>query len=303
MRIGYKYGIINHMLKLIKEDLKMKNIIDAIINLVSNPILEIKDVYSNKNRANGVGDALEEYIKDLFAGTFECDNEIERLEKISESFSYLGNNSNPPDMMLKKGDAIEVKKIESNNSALALNSSYPKHKLYANSRMITPACRKAESWDEKDMIYAVGIVKSNALKHLCMVYGIDYCASSEIYERIKNTIKNGVEVIPHIELEETNELGKLKKVDPLGITYLRVRGMWGIENPFKVFEYVYKRDMEKEFNFMAIINNDKYNSFHNTEELEVLATSNNGLSLSDIKIKNPDNPAKLIDAKLITFEL
>ncbi len=39
------------------------------------------------------------------------------------------------------------------------------------------------------MIYVVGIVKSNLLKHLCMVYSRDYCASNEIYERIKSTIK------------------------------------------------------------------------------------------------------------------
>lgn len=41
--------------------------------------------------------------------------------------------------------------------------------------------------------------------------------------------------IPNISLTDTRELGKLNKVDPLGITYLRIRGMWGIENPFQVF--------------------------------------------------------------------
>ena len=63
--------------------------------------------------------------------------------------------------MLRNGDAIEVKKIESLSSALALNSSYPKHKLYCNSSMISTACREAEQWSEKDMIYAVGVVEKN----------------------------------------------------------------------------------------------------------------------------------------------
>ena len=85
----------------------------------------------------------------------------------------------------------------------------------------------------------------------------------------------------------------------MGITYLRVRGMWGIENPFKVFEYVYKRDFSKQFNFMCIINNDKYNTFANRSELEAIENSN--LHITDIQIKNPDNPAKLKKAKLITF--
>ena len=91
-----------------------------------------------------MGDALEEYIKDIFAGTYAITDEQKRLEKISETFSYLGNNSNSPDAMLRKGDAIEVKKIENSNSSLALNSSYPKHKLFADSTMISNHCRDAE---------------------------------------------------------------------------------------------------------------------------------------------------------------
>lgn len=279
----------------------MSNIINAIINLVKNPVYELKEVYAGKNRANNAGDALEEYVKDLFANTFNCADENERNQKISEIFSYTGNNSNPPDAMLKNGDAIEIKKIETNNSALALNSSYPKHKLYANSPMISGACKNAENWTEKDIIYTVGIVQENKLKHLCMVYGIDYCASNETYEKIKTTIKSGIETIPNIELAETDELGKLKKVDPLGITYLRIRGMWGIENPFKVFNYVFERDMSKDLNFMAIINLNKYDSFNNKKELERLAESNSNLNIKNVKIKNPDNPAKLNNAKLISF--
>lgn len=281
----------------------MANIINAIINLVNNPVSELREIYARKNRANSAGDALEEYVKDLFAGTFSNDNESDRLKKISDTFSYLGNDSNPPDALLKNGDAIEVKKIESNNSALALNSSYPKHKLFSSSNMISNACREAETWSEKDIIYVIGVVQKNQLKHLSMVYGLDYCASSETYERIKSTIKNGIETIPNIELAETNELGKLNKVDPLGITYLRIRGMWGIENPLKVFKYVYRRNMDENFNFMCIINDDKWNSFENAKELIQLSTIKETLIVSNVEVKNPDNPAQLRKAKLIKFSI
>ena len=87
------------------------NIINAILNLVNHPVTQLVNDYQSRNRANNAGDALEEYIKDLFAGTFDF-AETERLEKLSQVFSYLGNNSNPPDAMLRCGDAIEVKKIE-----------------------------------------------------------------------------------------------------------------------------------------------------------------------------------------------
>lgn len=89
----------------------------------------------------------------------------------------------------------------------------------------------------------------------------------------------------------------------MGITYLRVRGMWGIENPFSVFNYVYKRDYSKKFNFMAIINDEKYYSFGNYAELEKLCENIKSLNIENIRIKNPNNPAQLKNAKLITFSI
>lgn len=229
--------------------------------------------------------------------------ENERLERISDVFSYLGNNSNPPDAMLRGGDAIEVKKIETDGAALALNSSYPKHIVKASSPMISNACKVAEKWKEKDIIYAVGVVRNNNLKHLCMVYGLDYCASDECYSRIRATIKKGVESIPGIEFAESRELGHINKVDPLGITYMRVRGMWGIENPWSVFSYIYRRDMTKVFTFMCIINKTKWDTFENTGDLLELENTVQALNVENVRIKNPDNPAQLIDAKLITFNV
>ena len=247
-----------------------KNIIDAIINIVKNPIVELKEYSISHNRANSVGEALEEYVKDIFSGTlFETDKN-KRMEIISEVFSYLGNTNNPPDSILRDGDAIEVKKIENKSSSLALNSSYPKAKLYSNSSMITDACRNCEEWKEKDIIYAIGTCEKNKLTSLIFVYGEDYAAENKIYENVKNKIKFGIETINGLEFSETNEIGRVNRVDPLGITYFRIRGMWGIENPIKVFDYIYERDNTKQFNFMALINDDKYNSFFNREELENL---------------------------------
>jgi hypothetical protein len=33
-----------------------------------------------------------------------------KLEKHSQLFSYIGNQNNPPDLMIKKVNAVEVKK-------------------------------------------------------------------------------------------------------------------------------------------------------------------------------------------------
>lgn len=281
------------------------NIIDAIINLTNNPVKQLVSSYKGNNRANNEGDALEEYIKNLFANTFDV-SESERIERQKKVFSYLGNNNNPPDAMLRNGDAIEIKKIEKNTASLALNSSYPKHKLNASSYMISAECRSAEDWIEKDIIYAVGVVNKKdhqTLKSLCMVYGMDYCASKNHYEIIKVKIESGVKEIPipGIEFADSKELGRINRIDPFGITNLRIRPMWEIKNPWSVFNYVYERDKKKDFNFMCIINDEKWSTFYNTQKLLSLSETDEALTISDVQIRNPDNPEQLVDAKLITY--
>ena len=55
------------------------NIINAIINLIQNPVTQLVNYYQGKNRANNSGDSLEEYVKDIFANSFDM-QEAERLE-------------------------------------------------------------------------------------------------------------------------------------------------------------------------------------------------------------------------------
>lgn len=57
-----------------------------------------------------MGESLEEYIKDLFAGVLDVTSDEIRDALIQNAFSYTGNQNNPPDAMLWGGDAIEIKK-------------------------------------------------------------------------------------------------------------------------------------------------------------------------------------------------
>lgn len=43
------------------------NIINAIVNLVNHPVLTLETVKGGNNRANDMGTALEEYVKNLLA--------------------------------------------------------------------------------------------------------------------------------------------------------------------------------------------------------------------------------------------
>ena len=276
----------------------MTNILEAIYNIVNHKNFAIREFYSGRNRAHSMGEALENYIKDAFADTFDSDDEQSRLKTYNEEFSWLGSQNNPPDIMIKGGDAIEVKKTQSANSSLALNSSYPKTDLRHTSPMITSECRDCEEWTVKDLIYCVGHTSDTNIKSLWMVYGSSYAAKHETYQRIKTTISDGIKTIPDVVFADTKELGRVNQVDPLGITNLRIRGMWQIENPRKVFNYLHE-PTDKDFELVCVIPVEKYNSFPNESKSKLEGITEKGFSIEDKQIKNPNNPAKLIDCKLI----
>ncbi len=276
------------------------NILSAISSIASFGNNNLSNYASNYLiRVNAVGEQLEFFVKDAIAGSFKL-KQAKKEEKYSEVFSYLGNQNNPPDIIIKSGDAIEVKKIDGvRASDLALNSSYPKAKLHQDSPMITSACKTCEEWVEKDIVYAVGHVQDHDLKILSLVYGDCYAASKEIYERIKNKISDRIKEMD-LEFSETNELGRVNRVDPLGITNLRIRGMWTIQNPLKVYDEFCKIEDKEKFHLFSLMRKEKYIAFPK-EDREAIE-KNADIEVKDIKIKNPDNPAKLIEAKLISYK-
>ena len=279
----------------------MTNILEAIVNIANNPVVAITNHYTGRNRANNVGEALEMFVKDAFANTIqEQDTQVKNI-RYNQVFSWLGNQNHPPDIMIRQGDAIEVKKTQSANSDLALNSSYPKSNIQSNSNMITQECRTCENWTEKDLIYCVGHTTDDSIKSLWMVYGNIYAAKHETYQVIKQKITDGINEIPNVELAETNELGRVNRVDPLGITNLRIRGMWQIQNPRRVFNYLHTTG--DTFELVAVIPTNKYNSFSAESKNRIENLQNPNLSIANVQVKDPNNPANLIDSKLIILKL
>ena len=280
----------------------MGNILTAIKSIVENSSITVVETSqgTSQNRANQMGDALEGYVKNAFAN---CLGQNTRYiqQAHSQTFSYLGNKTNPPDAILKGGDAIEIKKLASlGTSQLQLNSSYPKNKLHSDNPKICKACRECEEWKEKDMLYVVGQVDGNKLQNIFFVYGDLYCDSPEVYENVESVIKDGLESLANVELAETNELGRVNNVDHLGISDLRVRGMWLIKTPFQHFGYLTDDITDYSFKLVAIIPEDKYNSFPNVDDFENFCKEKN-VTIVDECIADPRNPAKLINSKLIIF--
>lgn len=286
------------------------NILVALKNILDNPTNELLEIYDGAvhNRANNMGDALEYYIKDVFCSSININNFTEKDKIYSEYLSYLGNSNNPPDFIIKKSSAIEVKKIENLSFGdIALNSSHPKDYLYSNSTLINSACKECEDdgWVKKEMIYAIGNVIKRELKVLWLLDGACYCADDSVYSKIKNTIQNGVKSIQGVEFAESRELGKVKKIDPLGVTDLRIRGMWSIKHPMKVFDYLvedYTKDTD--FQVYCLLLKDKFDKLNSDDKANLMEYINKGqLIKEDVKIKNPNNPAKFLDAVFFKMKI
>ena len=193
------------------------NILRAILNIVAFGDNDLKSYASTYlNRINAVGEQLEFYIKDAIATSFKLP-QAQKQSTYSKVFSYLGNQNNPPDMIIKNSEAFEIKKIETAFASLALNSSPPKNKLRAGDIRITEACRNCENlaWKEKDLFYVVGNVKEGVVNSLFFIQGVCYAANHTVYDKIHEPIKKDVDkILDSLDLEkwETVELGKVKKL-------------------------------------------------------------------------------------------
>lgn len=283
----------------------MGNSLQAFRNIIAKPLATINPAKISDNRINNVGDALEGFLKDLYAGTMDISDQQAKDETYEKVFSWQGNVKNPPDFMIRGGDAVEVKKIKKLTSSIALNSSYPKNKLRSDDTRVAGGAKRAEEWVEKDIVYAIGTVPGTELQRLWLVYGDCLAASHEVYERVVRPISTAARAVfgdLGFEVEiPTNEIAKFNKVDPLQATDLRVRGMWSLKNPSVLFADMVRLSSRRQY--YLLMREDKYMSFaeHDREYLEKLHLD--GYANKKISIPNPDNPEELILARLLSYEI
>ena len=202
---------------------------------------------------------------------------------------------------MENGDAIEIKKVQSVNSQLALNSSYPKDMLHCDDTRIKKEVKMLEdgNWKEKTLFYIVGCVPKgeNRVSDLLFLDGSLYAARRETYEELSTLISDAVTKSEGVEFYPTNELGKVKKVDPLGRTDLRIRGMWHIESPFKTFsDFINTKD--KAYNFCTLVSLNNYNKLSDINRKKI--ENHVSLEIKKIKVQDPNNGAKLIEAVMVS---
>lgn len=279
------------------------NVLVALKNILTFSKKELGkiDGHLNLNRANSQGDGLEYFVMDAFCGDgFKFDNKEEKLDCYRNYLSYIGNTNNPPDFIIRQGPAVEVKKLKKSSlSGIALNSSHPKDILYSNDTKITNASKECENdlggWTAKENIYVVGNLNNNHIQTLWIVYGDCFCANKEAYQRVEKSVKAGVNQINEVDFSETKELGRVNNVDPLGITYLRMRGMWHIGHPVKVFKKHIGSDNNDFTKIYLLMRKKSYEALTPKPDFESFI-SEGKLTIDEIEIADPNNPIKLIPA-------
>lgn len=289
------------------------NVLNAIVALSTYRNNNLGDYANNYSiRINAVGERLEYYVKDLLTGRF-YNKDKDRDLAYSEHFSYLGNQNNAVDAIAKQGDAFEVKKVETkphtqSSGKIALNNSPPKDVLHRDDPRLRSDVREIDggNWNFKDIFYVVGSTTLNTVNSLYFVQGTCYAARSEVYlqvfdevrRRVGDTVRDS-----NLEFEPTKELGRVHRVDPLGITDFRLRGMWEIRNPSDVFESVAPANQNADFTCYAIMEESKFKEIQSIEERELnlfnKALQNHSVEVERVKVKDPNNPANLKDAVTI----
>jgi hypothetical protein len=79
--------------------------------------------------------------------------------------------------------------------------------------------------------------------------------------------------------------------------------MWHIENPTKIFNYIYQYDETKSFQLICLIKKEKYESIPLQNRQIIESFGNENVSVSEVKIKNPNNPVQLMDGNILVFKI
>lgn len=290
-------------------------VLDAFKELLDHDNTVLTPIFRGNGRANSAGDSLEYFIKDLFCGnTFQYQHQDKKNKEYKKVLSWTGNSTNFPDFIVRGGVGVEPKKINGGNySSISLNSSFPKDYIYPESQNLPQNIDEGD-WDKKPVIYVVGnLYKPNKkiseqidddrLTALWFAYGNTFIANEEQYKSIIEQIKSGIKdslVDSQAELEPSKELGRIKDIDGLKNSNLRIRGMYELKHPGAVFsQYVQGfEDLPENVSkvFLIMLKSD-YDSITNKPDFTEYINEGT-LIQNDINIPNPNDPDAEVSAVL-----
>lgn len=280
------------------------NVLIALKNILDRNSCRLTPIFRSNGTANAAGDSLEFFVKDMFCtGASAYQHEVDKDKVYDKYLSWKGNSSNFPDFIIKEGVGVEPKKMNGKGAGnLPLNSSFPKAYIYPDTQNLPLKGLIVESeWQKKEIVYVVGNLnqKDDKLIRLWLAYGNTFIANESIYLDLKESIKEAVVNLPNAIFVDTKEFGRIKKVDPLGNSNLRLRGMWELSHPEVVFQSYLKMNEipENATKINLIITEDEYNNLSDKPDLSIYIDENR-LKVQKILIPNPNNLEKEISIYL-----
>lgn len=223
------------------------NTLFAYKNILDHNSTKLPPIISKKgNSSNNQGDSFEIFIKDMYCNTAMQYPHLEDKEQDYKNYlSWLGDSKHFPDMIVRGGEGVEIKKLSSFGN-LSLNSSFPKDYIYPNTQNLAAEISTA-SWTKKNIVYATcNVPNKNNTQDKCttvwLAFGNTFVADKQVYLKMINGIRSGAKSAnKQASFVKSQELARIKNVDLKKHTNLRVRGMWELTNPEKIFgEYLNK---------------------------------------------------------------
>lgn len=282
------------------------NVLIALRNILKHNSTRLTPIFESTGSANKVGDNLEFFVKDMFCWDALQYTYVDQKEKEYEKvFSWTGDSKHFPDLIIKGGAGVESKKVNNNSyGTIPLNSSYPKDYITRTTQNYPEKSLDKEpndDWNRKSVIYAIGNLdtknQENRLISLWLVYGNTIVPNSDFYKKIIESIRTSIKKASSgKKLTDSNELARVTGVDRLGRTNMRVRGMYELKHPAKIFkDYIADIPVidNKSKIYVVILNselvniiNDMGNEWENLSK-ELDQYKKNGL-LFEKKIELPD---------------
>ncbi len=145
---------------------------------------------SNSHHGNATsqsGIAYEEFIKLAFCSFSDTKNEI---------LEWQGSANHFPDIIIRNGDAIEVKKVEA-YSKVQLNS-IPIHSSLLKNQCIKAVQNKLVEWqnnEPKNLVYCFLLSKDNRIHKMAFIHEVclAHFDTGDLKDRISQSIKNELE--------------------------------------------------------------------------------------------------------------
>jgi NgoPII restriction endonuclease len=283
----------------------VSNVLSAIHNIIAGQHFSLLDQAVGTNQVNRQGESFEVFARRAFANDFISVDEIALTKQSQAIFSYASSASNPPDFMIRGGDAIEVKKFESSPTEIQLNSSYPKAFLHSDYPLLTAECRNCEPWEYKDLVYVLAVIPkgSRKIREIWFVDGACYAAERDVYESIFGRLKTSIHSTSGLEISDS-ELGRVINVDPLQRTQLRIRGMWLIQHPRVAFQNLFLNPQTRRNSvaIRAILRETKFQEIIGQNNALEQQLEQIGCVLTRADVLNPNNRAKVMAVRTLIFD-